>query len=88
MEGWEALGRLANLQILRLNNNQIATIADLTNMADAAPTRQAQELLAELRARAAQQIARLEEIKKGGVSMFSDALQKLGVPPIRVKTDE
>lgn len=65
-------------------NNQIATIADLTNMADAAPTRQAKELFTEMRARAEQQLARLEEIKKGGVSMFSDALKKYGVPPITI----
>ena len=69
-------------------NNQIATLADLMNMADAAPTRQAQALLTELRARANEQLARLEEIKKGGVSMFSDALHKLGVPQIRVPADQ
>jgi NifU-like protein involved in Fe-S cluster formation len=69
-------------------NNQIATIADLMNMADTAPTRQARELFDELRGRADRQIARLNEIKKGGVSMFSDALVKLGVPPIRIPADE
>jgi len=58
------------------------------NMADAAPTRQAQALLTELGVRANEQLARLDDIKKGGVSMFSDAIQKLGVPPIRVAADQ
>jgi len=66
-------------------NNKLATIADLTSMADAAPTRQARALFAELRAHADTQLGRLETVKKGGVSMFSDALRELGVPPIRVR---
>ena len=69
-------------------NNQIATVADLMNMADAAPTRQARELFDELRGRADRQLERLNEIKRGGVSMFSDALVKLGVPPIKIPADE
>jgi hypothetical protein len=69
-------------------NNQIATIADLMSITDGAPTRQARELFDELRGRANTQLERLAEIKKGGVAMFSDALQKLGVPPIKIPADE
>ena len=53
-------------------------------MADAAPTRQAREVFAELRAHADEQLAGLEEVKEGGCSMFSDALRELGVQPIRL----
>ena len=69
-------------------NNQIATIADLMSITDGAPTRQARELFDELRRHAGRQLERLAEIKKGGVAMFSDALRKLGVPPIRIPADE
>ncbi|HLW60798.1 MAG TPA: glycosyl hydrolase [bacterium] len=65
-------------------NNKLATVADLTNMADAAPTRQMREVFAELRAQTDVQLARLETVKAGGCTMFSDALRELGVPPIRV----
>jgi photosystem II stability/assembly factor-like uncharacterized protein len=65
-------------------NNKLATIADLTNMADAAPTRQAREVFEELSTHADKQLARLQEVKEGGCSMFSDALRELGVPPIRL----
>jgi hypothetical protein len=53
-------------------------------MASAMPTAQAREVFAELRAHADEQLARLEEVKRGGCSMFSDALRELGVPAIRV----
>ncbi|HKV46413.1 MAG TPA: glycosyl hydrolase, partial [bacterium] len=65
-------------------NNKLATIADLTNMADAVPTRQVREVFGELRAHADAQLARLEAVKRGGCAMFSDALRELGVPPIRL----
>lgn len=66
-------------------NNKLATVADLANMADAAPTRQAKEVFVELSAQADQRLARLQQLKKGGCSMFSDALKELGVPLISVR---
>ena len=63
-------------------NNKLATVADLANMADAAPTRQTHEVFAELGSRADAQLARLRDIKTHGCAMFSDALKKLGVPLI------
>lgn len=67
-------------------NNELATLADLGNMADAAPTRQARELFAELAARADAQIGRLAEVKRRDCATFSDGLRELGVPPIRLRS--
>lgn len=66
-------------------NNELATVADLGNMADVAPTRQARELFAELTARADEQLVRLADVKQRDCVTFSDGLRELGVPPIRVR---
>ena len=66
-------------------NNQLATVADLANMAPAAPTRQTRERFAELRAKAEEQLGRLDRVKSQECALFSDALRELGIPPIRVR---
>jgi len=69
-------------------NNRLATIADLTNMASSAPTRQMLELYVELEAKADAQLTGLEEVRNRECATFGDALRELGIPPIRVRPRE
>ena len=61
-------------------NNQLATIADLTNMASSAPTHQMLTLYAELQAKADAHLDRLENVKHRECTTFGDALRELGIP--------
>jgi len=66
-------------------NNQLATLGHVTGMGTAAPTDQARELFAELRAKTDAQLDRLAEVKRREVAMFGNALRELGIPPIWVR---
>jgi hypothetical protein len=63
-------------------NSKIAWLSNVVDSADAAPTRQAQELLAELKARTDAQIAPWKEALAKEVTALNALMQKEGIPAV------
>ncbi|PYP99520.1 MAG: glycosyl hydrolase, partial [Acidobacteria bacterium] len=63
-------------------NSKIAWLSNVVDSADAAPTRQAQELLAELKARTDARIAPWKEALAKDVAALNALMQKEGIPAV------
>ncbi len=63
-------------------NSKIAWLSNVVDSADAAPTRQAQELFAELKARTDAQIGPWKEALARDVSALNELMQKEGIPAV------
>jgi hypothetical protein len=63
-------------------NSKIAWLSNVADSADAAPTRQAQELFAELKARTESQIAPWKETVAKDVPALNELMQKEGIPAV------
>jgi len=63
-------------------NSKIAWLSNVVDSADAAPTRQAQELLAELKARTDAQIGPWKEALAKDVSALNELMQREGIPAV------
>ena len=63
-------------------NSRIAWLSNVVDSADAAPTRQAQELFAELKARTDAQIGRWKEALSTDVSALNELMRKEGIPAV------
>jgi photosystem II stability/assembly factor-like uncharacterized protein len=70
---------------LRLNA-KLTALATFVDSADAAPTRQAQEVFDDLATQIDAQLARLRELRATDVAAFSDVLREAAVPPVRART--
>jgi hypothetical protein len=65
--------------------SKIAWLSNVVDSADAAPTRQARELFAELEARASAQITPWKEILAKDVAAFDELMRKEGVPAVGIE---
>ena len=63
-------------------NSKIAWLSNVVDSADAAPTRQAQELFAELRARTEAQIGPWKETLAKDVAALDELMRKEGIPAV------
>src|SRR5213082_3796590 len=68
--------------------NQLLSLNAMVQSADAAPTRQEREVLAELSARLDKQLAALREIEAGDLAGFNRMLRDLNVPIVGVGGDK
>ena len=67
-------------------NSKIAWLSNVVDSADAAPTRQAQELFAELKARTDAQIGPWKEALAKDVSALNELMRKEGIPAVGLAT--
>jgi hypothetical protein len=63
-------------------NSKIAWLTNVVDSADAAPTRQAQELFAELKARTDAQAGPWKEVLAKDVPALNEMMQKAGIPAV------
>jgi hypothetical protein len=63
-------------------NSKIAWLSNVVDSADAAPTRQAQELFAELKARTDAQVGPWREALAKDVPALNELMQKAGIPAV------
>jgi hypothetical protein len=63
-------------------NSRIAWLSNVVDSADAAPTRQAQELFAELKAETDAQIGPWREVLARDVAALNELMQQAGIPAV------
>ena len=63
-------------------NTKLANLAGSVGAGDAAPTRQAQELYAELAGRVDEELARLRTVTSEDVAAFNDLVRKAKLPAV------
>jgi hypothetical protein len=63
-------------------NVKLVGLSSVAATADAAPTRQATEVFAELSARVDQELSRWRALRDGDVAAFSDLIRRLAIPPV------